>query len=100
MATQQASRYNAVIMDRVGVRIGARSYALAHELGHILLHLRGHPDDYGVDQPHLLMDSDAADGTIFGPRRLVVPDCERALRETGPGAPVPILHPWPLERPR
>ncbi len=97
--TPQASRFNAVIMDRAGVRIGARSYALAHELGHILLQMPGHPDDYGVDAPYLLMDSDAADGTIFGPRRLLVPECERAVRQSGPGARVPILHPWPLERP-
>jgi hypothetical protein len=72
---------------------------LAHELGHILLQMPGHPDDYGVDAPYLLMDSDAADGTIFGPRRLLVPECERAVRQSGPSAPVPILSPWPLERP-
>jgi hypothetical protein len=45
------------------------------------------------------MDSDAADGTIFGPRRLLVPECERAVRQSGPSAPVPILSLWPLERP-
>ena len=97
--TPQASRFNAVIMDREGIRIGARSYALAHELGHILLQMPGHPDDYGVDAPYLLMDSDAADGTIFGPRRLLLPECERAVRQSGPSAPVPILSLWPLERP-
>ena len=61
--------------------------------------LPGHPDDYGVDRPDLLMDSDAADPTIFGPRRLLIEDCERALRQSGPNAPVPLLSPWPLPRP-
>jgi len=56
----------------------------------------GHPDDFGVDQPWMLMDADATDGTIFGPRRLSVDDCERALRESGPQALIPLLEPWPL----
>ncbi len=63
---------NAVIIDRAGIRAGARSFALAHELGHILLDMPGHPDDFGVDSPSSLMDADAADPTIFGPRRLSV----------------------------
>jgi hypothetical protein len=93
-----ASVRNAVILDRAGIRAGARSFALAHELGHILLDMPGHPDDYGVDQPTSLMDADAADPTIFGPRRLTVAECERAIRQSGPGAAVPILEPWPLYR--
>ncbi len=60
----------------------------------------GHPDDYGVDQPASLMDADAADSTIFGPRRLSVDECVRALRESGPTAPVPLLEPWPMTKPR
>jgi len=91
---------NAVIIDRAGIRAGARSYALAHELGHILLDMPGHPDDYGTDRPTLLMDADAADPTIFGPRRLSVAECERAIRQSGPDAPVPLLQPWPLTRER
>jgi hypothetical protein len=91
---------NAVIIDRAGIRAGARSYALAHELGHILLDMPGHPDDYGVDQPSSLMDADAADSTIFGPRRLSVSDCVRAVRQSGPQAPVPLLENWPLYRAR
>jgi hypothetical protein len=87
---------NVVIIDRAGIRAGARSYALAHELGHILLDMPGHPDDFGVDQPWMLMDADATDGTIFGPRRLSVDDCERALRESGPRALMPLLVSWPL----
>ena len=87
---------NVVVIDRAGIRAGARSYALAHELGHILLEMPGHPDDYGVDTPSLLMDADAADPTIFGPRRISVAECERMLLQSGPTAPVPLLKPWPL----
>jgi hypothetical protein len=91
-----ASVRNAVIIDRAGIRAGARSHTLAHEIGHILLDMPGHPDDYGVDMPSTLMDADAADATIFGPRRLSVAECERALRQSGPGAPAPLLTEWPL----
>jgi hypothetical protein len=42
------------------------------------------------------MDADAADPTIFGPRRLSVAECERAIVQSGPGAPVPLLQDWPL----
>ena len=91
-----ASVRNAVIIDRAGIRAGARSHTLAHEIGHILLDMPGHPDDYGVDMPSTLMDADAADATIFGPRRLSVAECERALRQSGPGTPAPLLSPWPL----
>ncbi len=90
------STQNAVIIDRAGVRAGARSFTLAHELGHILLDMPGHPDDYGVDMPSALMDADAADATIFGPRRLSVEECARAVRQSGPKAPVPLLTEWPL----
>jgi hypothetical protein len=90
---------NTVIIDRAAVRAGPRSYALAHELGHILLDMPGHPDDYGVDQSGSLMDSDASDASVFGPRRLTLAECERALRESGPDARVPLLKVWPLTRP-
>jgi hypothetical protein len=91
---------NVVIIDRSGIQARPRSYTLAHELGHVFLDMPGHPDDYGVDRPDLLMDSDAADASIFGPRRLRLRDCESALQQTGPGAPVQLLEPWPLERER
>jgi hypothetical protein len=87
---------NTVIIDRAALRAGPRSYALAHEIGHILLNMPGHPDDYGVDQSSSLMDSDAADASVFGPRRLSLADCERALRESGPRSRVPLLRAWPL----
>jgi hypothetical protein len=96
LSSPDASIRNTVIVDRAAVQAGARSYALAHELGHVLLDMPGHPDDYGVDHPSSLMDADAADPTIFGPRRLSVKECVRALRESGPGAAVPLLDKWPL----
>jgi hypothetical protein len=42
------------------------------------------------------MDADVADATIFGPRRLSVSDCERAVAQSGPAALVPLLTPVPL----
>lgn len=93
-----ASLRNAVIVDRAAIRAGPRSFALSHELGHILLNLPGHPDDFGVDRPSSLMDADATDPTVFGPRRLSLEECQRALRESGPGAAAPLLEPWPLFR--
>jgi hypothetical protein len=91
---------NTVIIDRAAVRAGPRSYALAHELGHIFLDMPGHPDDYGVDESSSLMDADAADASVFGPRRLSLSDCERALRESGPRAKIPLLESWPLSEKR
>ena len=87
---------NLLIEDRAGIRAGRASFALAHELGHILLDDPGHPDDFGADTPTRLMDADAASSSAFGPRRLVVEECARAVRQSGPGAPVPLLRAWPL----
>lgn len=94
--SDRGSIQNVVILDRAGIRAGARSYALAHELGHILLDMPGHPDDFGVDRPSALMDADAADSSIFGPRRLSVAECERAVLQSGPTSPLPLLTDWPL----
>lgn len=88
-----ASLENVLILDRGGLRASARSSTLAHELGHILLDLPGHPDDYGVDTPTSLMDADAADPTVYGPRRLSVEECRRAWIQSGPRAPVRLLKP-------
>jgi len=93
-----SSIQNAIMIDRAGIRSGARSYALAHEIGHVLLDMPGHPDDFGVDRPWVLMDADAADPTIFGPRRLSTKDCERAILQSGPGSAVPLLERWPTYR--
>lgn len=91
-----SSLSSSLIIDRSAILAGARSFALAHELGHVLLQVAGHPDDFGSDLPTSLMDADAADSSIFGPRRLSVAECERAILQSGPGSPLPLLEPWPL----
>jgi len=92
----RTSLRNAVILDRAGVRARRSSLTLAHELGHVLLDISGHPDDYGVDTPTRLMDADASDASPFGPRRLTLAECARVVRESGPGARLPLLRDWPL----
>ncbi|HEY6458948.1 MAG TPA: hypothetical protein VIY73_02325 [Polyangiaceae bacterium] len=96
---------NVVILDRAGIRARKSSLTLAHELGHVLMDLPGHPDDYGVDTPTLLMDSDAADASPFGPRRISIDECARVVRQSGPRSRVPLLvelpiAPLPLESKR
>lgn len=86
-----ASLENFMILDRAGLRASARSSTWAHELGHVLLALPGHPDDFGLDEPARLMDADASDATAFGPRRLELEECRRALREHGPASLLPLL---------
>jgi hypothetical protein len=95
IGNDRSSLRNLVIIDRAGVRVSRASFALAHELGHVLLDVPGHPDDFGVDTPTRLMDSDGADMSVFGPRRLTVAECERAIVQSGPGSPIPTLVPWP-----
>lgn len=90
---------NVVLEDRGGFRADRASFTLAHELGHVLLDQPGHPDDYGVDTPTRLMDADAANATAFGPRRLSLDECERALRQSGPSSPTGLLGPWVTEPP-
>jgi hypothetical protein len=90
-----SSLRNIVIVDRAGIRARKTSLTLAHELGHVLLDMPDHPDDYGLDTPTLLMDSDASDASAYGPRRLTVADCERAMRQSGPMARIPLLEEWP-----
>jgi len=87
---------NTVIEDRAGIRADRASSALSHELGHVLLDEPGHPDDFGLDTPTRLMDADAANPSAYGPRRLLVDECVRALRQSGPDALVPLLTAWPL----
>ncbi len=96
IADESPSMQNAVLLDRAGVRARRSSFTLAHELGHIFLHEAGHPDDYGVDTPTLLMDSDASDASPFGPRRITLDQCAEMLRESGPTSRVPLVAPWPL----
>jgi hypothetical protein len=95
IGSDASSIRNTVLLDRAGVRARRSSFTLAHELGHVLLDMADHPDDYGVDTPTLLMDSDAADASAFGPRRLSLQECARMMQESGPGARVPLLAPLP-----
>jgi hypothetical protein len=94
IASEAGNLGNIVVLNRAAFRVGARSYALAHELGHIFLDRPGHPDDYGVDTPWNLMDSDAVDGTIFGPKHLTIDDCGRAVAQSGQQAIGTLLTPW------
>ncbi|WP_437683662.1 hypothetical protein [Sorangium sp. So ce131] len=111
---------NAIVEDRAGLRADRASFALSHELGHVLLDEPGHPDDFGIDTPTRLMDADAANASAYGPRRLTVEECARAIRQSGaaappppsaaapargagggapgfrPSSPAPLLAPWPL----
>lgn len=111
---------NTIIEDRAGLRADRASFALSHELGHVLLDDPGHPDDFGSDTPTRLMDADAANASAYGPRRLTVDECARAIRQSGaaafagpspsaptpwstggapafrPSGPVPLLAPWPM----
>lgn len=87
---------NVVIVDRAGVRSSLSSFTLAHELGHVIMDDPGHPDDFGIDTPTRLMDADASDPSAFGPRRIAIEECERALVQSGPGAAVQLLVPWAL----
>ncbi len=88
---------NVILVDRSGLRSRKSSHAVAHELGHVLLDVPGHPDDFGKDTPHLLMDSDASDGSVYGPRRLTNEECTRAFREAGPRSKSPLLEPVPFK---
>ena len=96
IASDGSSMRNVVIIDRAGVRARRTSLTLAHELGHVILDEPGHPDDYGVDTPTLLMDSDASDSSPFGPRRITLDECGRAIRQSGPAARLPLLTEWKL----
>jgi hypothetical protein len=96
IASDLSSLRNVVLLDRAGVRARRSSLTLAHELGHVLMDQPGHPDDYGVDTPTLLMDSDASDASPFGPRRLTNEECARVVKQAGPRSRVPLLHAWKL----
>lgn len=69
---------NVVILDRAGLIHRDRAWTLAHELGHILLAEALHPDNWGPDEPYRLMDADSNRGTVYGPKRLTLGECQRA----------------------
>lgn len=96
IVADQSSLRNVVIVDRSAVRTQRSASTLAHELGHVLLNEPGHPDDFGVDTPNLLMDADASDASVFGPRRVTREQCARVMAESGPKGRVPLLEPVTL----
>ncbi|MFT5357972.1 MAG: hypothetical protein ACI9KE_005209 [Polyangiales bacterium] len=74
----------AVIIDRRGAAYARTAWTLAHEVGHVLLNDPFHPDNFGPDTPHRLMDSNRHDGTLEGPRRVTPEECARVRSSTTP----------------
>lgn len=85
-----SSMANTLIFDRNAVRYERQAWVQAHELGHVLLDEPFHPDNMGPDRPWLLMDADARQGRVLGPKRLTADECEKARRRSGPAA-FPVL---------
>ncbi|MFT3921756.1 MAG: hypothetical protein QM778_04410 [Myxococcales bacterium] len=88
-----SSLANTLIFDRNAVRYERQAWVQAHELGHVLLDEAFHPDNLGVDRPWLLMDADARQGRVTGPKRLSDEECAKARRRSGPGAYPVLLKP-------
>ncbi|MDB4986882.1 MAG: hypothetical protein JWN04_2060 [Myxococcaceae bacterium] len=86
-----SSMANTLIFDRNAVRFERQAWVQAHELGHVLLDEAFHPDNIGRDRPWLLMDADARQGRVTGPKRISDPECERVRRRSGPEAHPPLL---------
>lgn len=82
-----------VIVDQRGASMGAASMVAPHELGHVLLDQAGHPDAFGADTPSQLMDSDASDGSAYGPRRLTLDECRLARQRS---LSRKLVEKWPL----
>ena len=96
IGSDSSSLRNIVLIDRAGIRVRKSSLTLAHEIGHVLMDFPGHADDYQQDMPTRLMDSDAADASPFGPRRITLEECARVVRQSGPLARTPLLIDWPI----
>lgn len=90
-----SSLANTLIFDRNAVRYDRQAWVQAHELGHVLLDEAFHPDNLGADRPWLLMDADARQGRVTGPKRISDEECERARRRSGPQAFPVLLKPAP-----
>ncbi len=88
-----SSMANTLIFDRNAVRFERQAWVQAHELGHVLLDEPLHPDNVGPDRPWLLMDSDARQGRVGGPKRLTADECAKVRRRSGPGAYPTLLAP-------
>jgi hypothetical protein len=85
-----SSMANTLVFDRNAVRYERQAWVQAHELGHVLLDEAFHPDNIAADRPWLLMDADARQGRVTGPKRISDAECDRARRRSGPGA-YPVL---------
>lgn len=90
-----SSLANTLIFDRNAVRYDRQAWVQAHELGHVLLDEAFHPDNLGADRPWLLMDADARQGRVTGPKRLSDEECDKARRRSGPSAHPVLLKPAP-----
>jgi hypothetical protein len=90
-----SSMANVLIFDRNAVRFDRQAWVQAHELGHVLLDEAFHPDSIEIDRPWLLMDSDARQGRVTGPKRLRDEECARVRRRSGPEAHPVLLAPAP-----
>jgi hypothetical protein len=90
-----SSMANTLIFDRNAVRFERQAWVQAHELGHVLLDEPLHPDNIGPDRPWLLMDADARQGRVVGPKRLTDDECAKVRRRSGPGAHPTLLKPLP-----
>jgi hypothetical protein len=88
-----SSMANTLIFDRNAVRFERQAWVQAHELGHVLLDEPLHPDNVGPDRPWLLMDSDARQGRVVGPKRLSADECAKVRRRSGPGSYPTLLKP-------
>jgi hypothetical protein len=88
-----SSMANTLIFDRNAVRFERQAWVQAHELGHVLLDEPLHPDNVGPDRPWLLMDADARQGRVGGPKRLTEEECAKVRRRSGPGAQPTLLKP-------
>lgn len=84
---------NSLIFDRNAVRYERQAWVQAHELGHVLLDEPLHPDNVGPDRPWLLMDADARQGRVGGPKRLTEGECAQARRRSGPDVSPALLKP-------
>ena len=95
VALDDPALVNVIVVDRAGLAASRTSHVVAHELGHVLLRTGDHPDEGSRDRPRLLMDSDASDGSRFGPRLVTRSECERVIHQ-GTSEPYRVLFPFEI----
>jgi hypothetical protein len=67
--------WGTIILDRRGLARGRQTFTLAHELGHVLLGTSSHPEDHGIADKDLLMNS-LSSSIYLGPHRILRAQCE------------------------